>query len=442
MNSENKLVQRSLTLGVNACRFLLALVFLISGFIKANDTWGTVYKIQEYFVAWGFAGIATGYIPTALAWMLAIAEFWLGVNLFFGIRYRTSIAGITLLLAVMTPVTFWLAWTNAVTDCGCFGDALVLTHWETFFKNIALLGALYVISRWRGRIVRLVTDKVDWLIPLYSLLYIMLFMGYTSQKLPVFDFRPYHIGADIRSGMSIPPGEEATQYETTFVYTNGKTQKEFGIDHLPTDTVWQFVDSKTTVKKKGYEPPIRDFYITDLNTEADITDDILNADYAFLLVSPWLSKADDSEIDLINGLYDYAVEHKYPFYCVTASNRREIVAWEESTGAEYPFAQMDATVLKTMIRSNPGVLLLKRGVIINKWSDGDIPDETALASSLDTQTFENTGLRSFHRKAFDLVMLFVLPLFVLSLLDLSWLKWNKRRIRRQRLEEERPNNEI
>lgn len=430
MNLEHKYIQRLLTVLANTARIFVAFTFILSGFLKANDITGTVYKIQEYFIAWGWSNLSMGNSPTALAWILATIEFWIGVNLFFGIRYKTSLFFATLIMSVMTPITIWLAWSNAVADCGCFGDAIVLTHWETVGKNIVLLGALYVCIRLRHRVIKLVTDKVNWLIPLYSILYILLFMGYTSENLPIFDFRPYHIASNIRSYMEIPAGKQPTEYETTFLYQKGKEQKVFTIDALPEDSTWQFIDAQTRIKSVGYEPPIKDFHITAIANDEDISEQILNTDtYIFLLIAPWLAQADDSEMDRINSLYDYARSYNYPFYCITASHDEDIRNWEENTGAEYPFARMDATALKSMIRSNPGVLMIKKGVVINKWSDRNIPHEERLNNSMDKLPYGKINLRSAQRKAFELVMLFVLPLFVLSLLDLLWERWKRYRKR-------------
>lgn len=187
------------------------------------------------------------------------------------------------------------------------------------------------------------------------------FTFFCFRYLPVFDFRPYHVGADIVKGMSIPAGEKPTVYETIFIYSKNGKEQEFTIDNFPTDSTWTFVDSKTRVKEKGYEPPIHDFSITSLETGEDLTEDILQSDqYTFLLVSPWLKQADDSGMDLINEVYDYSVEHGYRFLCLTASSEQDIMEWQENTGAEYPFALMDEITLKTMIRSNPGLMLLKK----------------------------------------------------------------------------------
>ena len=382
---ENKFLHKATVIWSNVCRFLLAVVFLFSGFVKANDPLGTVYKVQDYLEAWGLQSLSAGYVPYLAAMLCALFEFILGIYLFFGIRRRVAPLLALLMMAFMTPLTLWLAIANPISDCGCFGDAVVLTNWETFFKNIVLLIAAISVFKWRRHIFNLVTTKVDWLISLYSILFIIFFMLFCLRYLPVFDFRPYHVGADIIKGMTIPEGEKPTEYETIFIYSKDGKEQEFTIDNFPTDSTWTFVDSKTRVKEKGYDPPIHDFSITSLETGEDLTDDILHSDqYTFLLVAPWLKQADDSGMDLINEVYDYSVEHGYRFLCLTASSEQDIIDWQENTGAEYPFALMDEITLKTMIRSNPGLMLIRNGVILNKWNDADLPDEYALTGKLET----------------------------------------------------------
>ena len=171
----------------NVCRFLLAVVFLFSGFVKANDPLGTVYKVQDYLEAWGLQSLSAGYVPYLaamlcalfefIAMLCALFEFILGIYLFFGIRRRVAPLLALLMMAFMTPLTWWLAIANPISDCGCFGDAVVLTNWETFFKNIVLLIAAISVFKWRRHIFNLVTTKVDWLISLYSILFIIFFIA-------------------------------------------------------------------------------------------------------------------------------------------------------------------------------------------------------------------------------------------------------------------------
>lgn len=429
---ENKFLHKATVIWSNVCRFLLAVVFLFSGFVKANDPLGTVYKVQDYLEAWGLQSLSAGYVPYLAAMLCALFEFILGIYLFFGIRRRVAPLLALLMMAFMTPLTLWLAIANPISDCGCFGDAVVLTNWETFFKNIVLLIAAISVFKWRRHIFNLVTTKVDWLISLYSILFIIFFMLFCLRYLPVFDFRPYHVGADIIKGMTIPEGEKPTEYETIFIYSKDGKEQEFTIDNFPTDSTWTFVDSKTRVKEKGYEPPIHDFSITSLETGEDLTDDILHSDqYTFLLVAPWLKQADDSGMDLINEVYDYSVEHGYRFLCLTASSEQDIIDWQENTGAEYPFALMDEITLKTMIRSNPGLMLLKKGVVLRKWSVSNLPDEYQLNAPLEKLPFSTWNPKTNVHKVVEVTGWFLGPLLLLTVIDLIWLRIKSRKKKKE-----------
>lgn len=420
----------------NICRFFLAAVFLFSGFIKANDPWGTVYKVQDYLNAWGMFGLSAGTFPNWAGLAFGTLEFCVGVYLLFGIRRWATSVLVLLFMAVMTPLTLWLAVANPVSDCGCFGDAVVLTNWETFFKNVVLLVMVVCLFKWRRFVVRLVTTKVDWLISLYSVIFILFFAIFCYRHLPVFDFRPYHVGADIREGMEVPEGESPSVYETVFTYEKDGKKKDFTLDNLPDDSLWTFVDSRTVLKEKGYEPAIQDFSLVSHEDGTDLTDEVLaDSQYVFLLVAPWLEKADDSSMDLINEVYDYSVEYGYRFLCVTASSDEAILTWQENTGAEYSFAIADETVLKTMIRYNPGLMLLKRGVVLQKWSANDLPDEFQLNAPLERLPLGQLNVASMARKVFGAVGSFFGPLLLLTLIDLIWMFFRKKYEKKKTVEQ-------
>lgn len=368
---------------VNICRFVLAVVFIFSGFVKAIDPFGSFYKIQDYLTAFNLISWFPGYWPLLFAVLLAAIEFCAGIYLFLGIRRKISSTLAFLLMLVMTPLTLYLALADPVSDCGCFGDALVLTNWQTFGKNVVLLvAAVAVFRQWR-EITRFITLKMEWIFSMYTILFVFALSAYCLRNLPLLDFRPYKIGTNIKAGMEIPEGAKLSVLETTFVMEKDGKRKEFTLDNYP-DSTWTFVETRTIVKEKGYEPPIHDFAMQSLTSGTDITDSVLTSrGYTFLLVAHRIEEADDSNIDLINEIYDYSVEHGYGFYALTSSPEDAIALWCDRTGAEYPFCQMDDITLKTIIRSNPGLLLIKDGTILNKWSDSQLPDEYVLTDSLD-----------------------------------------------------------
>lgn len=409
------------------CRFVLAVVFIFSGFVKAIDPLGTQYKIQDYLDAFGWTGVFPEFVPFVASALLGMLEFCLGVYLFFGIRRIIAPRAVVAVMAVMTPLTFWLAWDHPVSDCGCFGDALVLTNWETFGKNVVLLAMSLVVLKWRRRLFPLATTRFDWLIALYGFLYILCMTVYCYRHLPVFDFRPYYVGADIRQGMSIPEGEEPTEFETRFVLQKDGVEKEFTLENYP-DSTWTFVDSKTVVKKQGYEPPIHDFSMIRYDDGEDITEQVLaDEGYTFLLVAHQLGQANQSRMDLINELYDYCLEYGYAFYCLTSSSDEDILKWQEDTGAEYPFCLMDNITLKTMVRFNPGLMLLKKGTVVGKWSIIDIPDEYQLVGPLEQLPMGEANRPSFVYRLIGVLMWFAFPLFLMCMADLSWERYRKKR---------------
>ena len=365
---------------------ILAVVLIFSGFVKAVDPLGTQYKLTDYLTAMRLQVLTPDFLTLGSSVILSAVEFGLGICLLFAIRKKISTTLTFLMMVVMTPLTLWLALADPVSDCGCFGDAVVLTNWQSFFKNVVLLGLSYIIWRWPHEMVRFISTSSQWVAVNYSAIFILLVSGWSLYDLPYFDFRPYHIGTDLRTG-------------------------------------WQKMMA-------GEESPYTDFFIQRVEDGEDITDSLLNKKgYLFLLVAPHLEKADDSQLDLINQAFEYAEDNEYPFYGLTASGLKGIDRWRERTGADYPFCQTDEITLKTMIRSNPGLVLLKDGVIIRKWSHNSIPDEYDLTDRLENLKIGKLSKDSLPRKIFAIILWYVLPLVLLTIADRlwAWTKWLKRK---------------
>ncbi|WP_321479148.1 BT_3928 family protein [uncultured Bacteroides sp.] len=413
--------------GVNIFRFLLAGVFICSGFVKAIDPLGTQYKIQDYLEAFGMVGWFPAYMPLLLSIAQSALEFFVGALLLFGIRKRTSATLSLLLMLFMTPLTLYLAINNPVSDCGCFGDAWVLTNWETFGKNVILLFAAVIVFFYQSKIIRFISNKTEWLVSLYSILFILILSLFCLQRLPILDFRPYKIGENISDGMNIPEGAKPSVFETVFILEKNGVQKKFTLDNYP-DSTWKFIDARSVLKEKGYEPTIHDFSMMDEDTGEDITKRVLaDKNYTFLLVAHRIEEADDSNIDLINEIYDYSVENGYSFYCLTSSEDSQIELWRDKTGAEYPFCLMDDITLKTMIRSNPGLMLIKNGTILNKWSDNNLPDEYDLTDKLNKLDLGQQQIED-NMRTMELVFLwFVLPLIFILGVDVLFVKKYERK---------------
>lgn len=371
---------------VNIARVVLAVTLIFSGFVKAVDPLGTQYKITDYLTVLELGKYVPDFVTLGTSILLSGFEFVLGVCLLFAIQRRLTSLLTLLTMAVMTVITLWLAVANPVSDCGCFGDAIVLTNWQTFGKNIVLL--LLSVIVWRGALhmVRFISQASQWIVINYTMVFILVVSGWSLYDLPYFDFRPYHVGTNLRQG-------------------------------------WQRT-------MDGADLPYADLFMERMDDGEDITEELLNnPGYVLLLVSPHLETADDSQLDLLNQMYEYAEDNGYPFYCLTASGEQAISNWRETTGAEYPFCQTDDIVLKTVIRSNPGLLLLKDGVIIRKWSHNRMPDEYALSDRLENLKIGKMPIDSIPQKILVIVLWYVLPLLVLTIADRlwSWTHWMRRR---------------
>ena len=370
---------------VNIARLVVALAFILSGFVKAVDPLGTQYKIADYLEALHLGAYVPDGLTLILSVLLSAAEFWLGICLLFAIRRRVVTRVILVWLMIMTPLTLWLALANPISDCGCFGDAIVLTNWQTFWKNIILLACAILLAYYPLDMMRFVSRTNQWIVMNFTALFILIVAGQSLYDLPYFDFRPYHIGTDLRKG-------------------------------------WQQM-------MEGEESPYSEFFLERIDDGNDITDSVLNdKGYVFLLVSPHLEEADESQFGRLNLIYEYAMEEGYPFYCLTASGEKAITKWRDGTGAEYTFCQTDDIVLKTMIRSNPGLMLLKDGTIIRKWSHNILPGEDELSAPLEKTEIGKMPEDSVPKKILVILLWYVLPLVLLTIADRlwAWSNWIKK----------------
>ena len=372
---------------VNIARLLLALTFILSGFVKAVDPLGTQYKIHDYLAAIGLASIVPDFGTLASSVILSATEFLLGICLLFAIRRRLVSKILVVLMTLMTLLTLWLAIDDPVTDCGCFGDALVLTNWQTFWKNVVLLAAALIVWRYPLDMPRLISESNQWIVMNYSAFFILVIIaGRSLYTLPQFDFRPYHVGTNLREG-------------------------------------WQRM-------MEGEDSPYTEFFIESTDEGEDITEAVLGSQgYTFLLVAPHLENANDSQFDRLNSIYEYCLENGYQFYCLTASTHKGIGRWQDITGAEYPFCNTDETTLKTVIRSNPGLLLLNDGVIIRKWSHNTLPSDEELGARLEGSPLGRLPNDNAAEKILWILTWFVLPLVLLTIADRlwAWSKWLRRK---------------
>lgn len=351
-------------------RIFVGAVFIFSGFVKAVDPLGSTYKFIDYFVAFGMEW-AEPY-AFSLAIILSALEFVIGISLFLGVKVKLNSWGALIFMVAFTPLTFILAIYDPVQDCGCFGDAIILTNWQTFFKNLIILIPCIIIVVSRKKFKQIFNNITDWsIIGAFSIIIIGISF-YCYQHLPFFDFRPYKVGTYIPDGMIIPEDAPKSIYKCYIYYKKDGVVKEFSMDNLP-DSTWEWVESKSILIQEGYVPPIHDFTICS-NEGDDITDLVLeDENYNFLLVAYNLKESSTTAQKRINELAEYCNKNDYLFICLTSSISEDIENFKNLTKAPYEFYNTDEITLETIIRSNPGLVLLKNGTIIGKWHYNDIP---------------------------------------------------------------------
>jgi uncharacterized membrane protein YphA (DoxX/SURF4 family) len=347
-------------------KIIVAVVFIFSGFVKCVDPTGFAIKMEEYFVAFGMDFL------TPLAMVLSIlmcgAEMLVGIMLLLNLKIKWAIWITVALMVFYTPLTLWLAISNKVTDCGCFGDAITLTNWETFLKNAVLDVFVVVLLINRNHFKDLFKPVVQWMAAAGFAVLVTGFELYNLNHLPVIDFMPYKTGVNIPESMAVPPGAPTDEYKTVLYYEkNGKVSK-FTMENYPKDDPsWKWVDTKSVITKKGYVAPIHDFSILTPENQ-DVTDLILtDPGYSLLVVMNSLKEADLSHIVDIQRVVDQAISKGYRVYGLTSSLPEYFESFREKAKATYPIYMMDGTTLKTMIRSNPGLILIKGGTIMGKW---------------------------------------------------------------------------
>jgi hypothetical protein len=360
----------------NLCRIIVGIVFIYSGFVKGIDPLGSDYKFTDYFNAFGMGWMNATTLFFSFA--LSLVEFLIGIALLFNLWVSRMAWGSLLFMAFFTPLTLVLALTNPVSDCGCFGDAMILTNWQTFWKNIILLLLAIMIFMYR--------KEYKSSLPLVGQFSFLALAGagmlclsvYCYRHLPVLDFRPYAVGKNITEGMRLPEGAEPDQYEVTLKYKNKQTGEvqSFTEENYPwQDTLnWEYESSSERLVKQGYITPIHDLVI-EHPTLGNITEEILEDDnHTILAVAYNLTQSDVQYQPAINRLAEYAQEKGIRFYGLTSSSERDIETYKKRYHVPYEFCTADEIQLKTMIRSNPGVIILREGTILDKWAGKDVPD--------------------------------------------------------------------
>ena len=397
-------------------RIIVGLVFIFSGFVKAVDPYGSAYKFEDYFTAFGMEWLHFFCLP--LSFILSGAEFLIGISMFFAIRIRIGSWASTLFMVFFAILTLFLAIYDPVTDCGCFGDAFILTNWETFFKNLIFVVPTIFVFISLKKFHVLLNQRLEWLIIAFFGLFILTISINGYIHLPLFDFRPYNTGVYIPDGMEIPEGVPQDEYESILIYEKDGVQKEFTTDNYPwEDSTWVFIDAKHILINKGYEPPIHDFSIETQEGD-DITDIVLYDDnFTFLFIAYDLTKSKKINIEKINKIALYAINNGYSFIGLTSSLYEEIVTFSSNNNiTDFEFCNTDEITLKTIIRSNPGLVLLKDGIIIEKWHYNDIPDIEEFGNNLLSYKLTSSANESHKLKLYNILWLSLLLIVLFKVL--------------------------
>ncbi|QXV65491.1 DoxX family protein [Mucilaginibacter sp. 21P] len=362
------------------CRIAVGLLFIFSGLIKANDPLGFSYKLEEYFEV--FHLTALNNLALSMAIVLCALEMILGFALLIGARAIKVVWGLLLLIIFFGFLTFYSAFFKVVQTCGCFGDAIPLTPWESFGKDMVLLLLVLVLFRNRKTIKPLLSAKAGDRAIVAATVLALGFGLYTYNFLPVVDFLPYKVGANILEEMKTPPGAKPDEFEITYTLVNKKTKdskkitdKEYIKSGIWKDTNWQVQGTpESRLVKKGFEPKIRDLNIQDAQGN-DYNQELLSTPfYSLVIVAYDLSKTDQDAVAKANALAANLIQNyntRVIFLTANAPEQAQQFAKEHKLVSELFYA--DGVPLKTMVRSNPGIMLLKNGTVVNKWHYHNMP---------------------------------------------------------------------
>jgi uncharacterized membrane protein YphA (DoxX/SURF4 family) len=393
-------------------RIFVGITFIFSGFVKAVDPVGGAIKFHDYFQAFHFDWLMSLTMPAGFA--LASLEFAIGILLVCNVFPRQTGIAAFVFIILFTFLTLGLALFNPVSDCGCFGDAIKLTNWQTFWKNIVILTFASILFFHRNQLSSPYTIGIQRVFSLLMVIYILGISIYSLHHLPLIDFRPYAIGSNIPAGMTIPEGAPLPKYKTTFILEKDGQQKEFNENNYPyNDTTWVFIDNKSELISEGYQPPIHDFVLQHPE-KGNITDRLMHLKTPlFLAISPVISEVEPQDAIKLAQLKQETLKLGYPFYLVTSSTLDDTEQFNAGNKTDFEFLQGDETNLKTIVRSNPGLLLIVNGTIAGKWHYNDLPSvseiENPLSSALKQQQKNKVRIMLLgHAFLLVLVAMFIL----------------------------------
>ncbi|MBE0642186.1 MAG: DoxX family protein [Bacteroidales bacterium] len=362
-------------------RVLLGVVFMFSGFVKAVDPWGSAYKFHDYFTAFHMDWLAGMALPLGV--VLCLAEFLIGVGLLFGTRMRLFGWALMIFMTYFLFLTLYLAIANPVSDCGCFGDAITLTNWETFYKNVVFMVPTLIVFLGRRQYKEPYSLKGQLVVIGAGAAILLATSIYSYRHLPLIDFLPWKEGNRIADQVVPVP-------EVSEIYLQYRDKRTGEIQEFTTTTLpWEdsllmanleFVDQRKEVIQEFQDAPIHDFEINDAEHN-DLTPDFIgNPDHQFLLIVSSVDKTSARAFPKINRLAEALQDAGYSFIALTGSSLDKAVAFSEENGANFEWYNVDETALKSVVRANPGLVLLHDGIVKKKWHYNDIPSPELMMS--------------------------------------------------------------
>lgn len=357
---------------VNICRVFVGVLFIISGFIKLNDPLGFSYKLQEYFSVdvLNMPFFEPYALPIAV--FVVIFEVVLGVFLLLGFKPKFTVWSLLLMIVFFTFLTFYSAYFDKVKDCGCFGDALHLTPWESFTKDVVLLVLILVLFLGIRHIKPLFLKIGNTALAFLSVIVCMWFAYHVLMHLPSIDFRAYAIGKNIKDGMSTPPDAQKPVIEYTWKFKVNGEEKEFVTNGSYPSVDGEFVGVDTKTIEEGYVPPIQDFSIE--TDTSDVTDYYLEKDKILMIVSYNLATAETEGLEKLKSISEKALQNGYEVIGLSASGTDEKEVIKDKYNLKFDFYLADEKALKTVVRSNPGFLILNKGTVTQKKHWNDVED--------------------------------------------------------------------
>ncbi len=401
-------------------KIVLGLTFLFSGFVKSVDVYGTTFKIVDYFHAFHLDIFQP--LSKLLAFGIVGLEFLLGILIIIGIYAKVVSKLVISIVFFMMLLTLYIALFNNVEDCGCFGDVLILSNWVTFFKNVVLLIFAFMFVIYHRLVTPLFSIKIRKYVLRYSFIYISGILLYNYIYEPLFDFRPYHVGAKLMPFDSI---NKKNKDQVSLIYRKDGEEKVFTPETAPWQNgEWTYVETRINSLNIENTKSIADFSIQNIRfnkenkpTIIDITDKVLlDSEYSFFLLIPDLSILSDIQYDTINKIALYAGYNKYKVYCLTASTKNEILQFKEHLNPEIMICLADNRLINTIVRASPGLMIMKKGLIVAKWSRWSFPFDLHLGCNMNELITSSPSSKRIGPIILA-VLLLLLPMIVFKIKD-------------------------